>query len=323
MMQLIVHENGTFHQQIALDEISNHLARADNLLWLDITDPTDAEALLLREEFGFHPLAVEDALTSHQRPKVEIYDDHYFLVFYAAHYHPETPDIHINLQALHLFIGSNYLISVHQGPFHHVGDTLARWRSPKSVLTNHLGSLLHALLDAVVDDYFPLMDAVGDRIEDLEDAIFTHFDENAIQAIFALKKDLLMMRRVIAPSRDILNVLLRRELPIFQANDIAYLQDVYDHTVRVTDSIDTYRDLLSNALDSYLSVQSNKLNQIVKVLTITSIMLMTNALVAGIYGMNFQFMPELSWPFGYPFALGLMATLSTGLALLFRRLHWW
>jgi magnesium transporter len=132
----------------------------------------------------------------------------------------------------------------------------------------------------------------------------------------------LHLRRVVAPERDVLNRLLRRELPVFKPEDLAYLQDVYDHIVRVTDSVDTYRDLLSSALDSYLSVQSNNLNQIVKVLTIASIILMSNALVSGIYGMNFQFMPELGWRFGYPFALGLMVIISTVLILYFRRRKW-
>jgi len=133
---------------------------------------------------------------------------------------------------------------------------------------------------------------------------------------------LLHLRRVVAPERDVLNRLLRRELPVFKPEDTVYLQDVYDHIVRVTDSIDTYRDLLSSALDSYLSVQSNNLNQIVKVLTIASIILMSNALVSGIYGMNFRFMPELEWKLGYPFALGLMVIISTALILYFRRRKW-
>jgi magnesium transporter len=126
----------------------------------------------------------------------------------------------------------------------------------------------------------------------------------------------------VAPERDVLNVLIRREVPIFERNTILYLQDVYDHIVRITDSIDTYRDLLSSALDAFLSVQSNRLNQIVKVLTIASIVLMSDALIAGIYGMNFEFMPELHSPYGYPFALGLMLVIGLGLVMFFRWRKW-
>ncbi len=127
---------------------------------------------------------------------------------------------------------------------------------------------------------------------------------------------------MVAPERDVLNVLIRREVPVFERNTILYLQDVYDHIVRITDSIDTYRDLLSSALDAFLSVQSNRLNQIVKILTIASIVLMSDALVAGIYGMNFDYIPELHWVFGYPWALGLMVVISAGLMLFFRRRKW-
>jgi len=127
---------------------------------------------------------------------------------------------------------------------------------------------------------------------------------------------------VVAPERDVLNHLLRRELPVFTTEDVAYLQDVYDHLVRVTDSVDTYRDLLSNALDSFLSVQSNRLNEVVKVLTIASIVLMSSSLIAGIYGMNFAHMPEIRWPLGYPWALGLMVAVSGSLILFFRWRKW-
>ena len=199
---------------------------------------------------------------------------------------------------------------------------MARWKAPDSPLGHEVSALVHALLDALVDSYFPLMDQVADRVEDLEDTIFIQYDESAIQTIFGLKKDLLSLRRVIAPERDVLNVLLRRQLPIFHPEDIAYLQDVYDHIVRVTDSVDTYRDLLSSALDSYLSLQSNNLNQVMKLLTMASIVLMTDALIAGIYGMNFRYMPELGWRLGYGWALLLMALATIGVTLYFRRRKW-
>jgi magnesium transporter len=320
MHTLLVCQNGTFRTDLRPSAISDVLANPDNIVWLDIRDPTEQDIALLRHGFGFHPLAVEDAIRAHERPKVDAYGSYYFIVFYATCYNTKTDQI--ELQALHLFISANYLITVHQGEIRQLDETRARWQTPDSPLSHKVGALVHALLDAVVDDYFPLVDRVADRIEDLGDTLFTHFNEGAIQTIFGLKRDLLRLRRVVAPERDVLNLLLRRELPVFQYEDMAYLQDVYDHIVRVTDSIDTYRDLLSSALDSYLSLQSNKLNQIVKVLTIASIILMSNALIAGIYGMNFQFMPELRWTFGYPFTLGLMVVISATLILYFRHRRW-
>lgn len=401
MRSLIISRNGRFHNGLSAEAIEAALANRHNIIWLDVEDPSDEDVAFLREQFGFHPLAIEDAIRAHERPKVDAYgvpgdfdgdgqvdlleepisssaeatvtgaplawdtgetptvaetgpdpdwpsaqelpeasvwlpldpipaaaggdDDliergYYFVVFYTATYNSQED--HIEPRPVSLFIGANYLVTVHTGAERHIADTLARWRAPKSPLGHRIGTLVHALLDAMVDDYFPLMDQVADRVEELEDTIFTHFDESSIETIFRLKKDLLAMRRVVAPERDVLNVLLRRQLPIFSSEDVAYLQDVYDHIVRVTDNIDTYRDLLSSALDSYLSLQGNRLNQIMKVLTIGSIILMADALVTGFYGQNFHFFPDLGFRIGSFWSLILMAVITLGLVIYFRRKRW-
>ncbi len=273
MRTLTVCRDRTFSSDIAPEDISDVLESGENVVWLDIEAPNEQDIHLLREEFGFHPLAVEDATRTHERPKVDAYqhavlrhplapDDeqiaqpanneqpgrqaYYFIVFYEAEFDPQHG--HVTAEAINMFVGPNYLVTVHQGPTHTVQATLARWKAPDSPLGSSVGALVHSFLDAIVDDYFPLMDHVADRVEELEDTIFERFNEAAIQSIFGLKKDLLSMRRIVAPERDVLNVLLRRELPIFTPEDVAYMQDVYDHIVRVTDNIDTYRDLLSSAL---------------------------------------------------------------------------
>lgn len=351
MRTLTVCRDRAFTSEIAPREISDVLQSPENVVWLDIEDPTEEDVQLLRDEFGFHPLAIEDATRAHERPKVDAYQHtilqhplapedeeegfavlpdndsqpgrqaYYFVVFYEAEF--DAAEDHVKVEAINMFVGANYLVTVHKGPTHNVRSTLVRWKAPDSPLGNTVGALVHAFLDAIVDDYFPLMDHVADRVEDLEDTIFERFTQQAIQGIFALKKDLLAMRRILAPERDVLNVLLRRELPIFQAADVAYLQDVYDHIVRVTDNIDIYRDLLSSALDSYLSIQSNNLNQVVKVLTIASIILMAASLVTGFYGMNFVNMPELRWGIGSLWALFLIIVITASLVIYFKRKEWW
>jgi magnesium transporter len=373
MHSLIVSQDGAFRTDLDSSALDAALAVPANVIWLDIQDPTEEDTALLRDAFGFHPLAIEDAIRSHERPKVDAYTastgrrmenrvqtllhemealqegvhtgelvepeekaaprsqsgegelsahgSYYFVVFYTASYDPQSD--HIDTQAINLFIGANYLVTVHSGSMRHVSETLALWQAPNSPLGLRVGALVWALLDSIVDDYFPLTDQLADRIEQLEDTIFVHFDQKAVEAIFGLKRDLLSLRRAIAPERDVLNVLLRRELPIFKGKDMAYFQDIYDHIVRVTDNIDTYRDLLSSALDSFLSIQSNNLNQIMKLLTMGSILLMSGALVAGIYGMNFKYMPELNKPWGYPFALGLIAVIDVILIFFFRSRKWW
>ncbi len=319
--QLVVcKSNGQFHTHINPDEIDQLINQPDTFLWLDLQNPQGQSIELLRQEFKFHALAIEDATRHHERPKLEAFDSYYFMVFYALSYNDTQR--RLAGQSIGLFIGSNYIVSVHQDEISAIDDTIKRWQANAADFGQDAGALLYSLLDAIVDDYFPVIDRLADRVEDIEEQIFERFSENALQEVFGLKRDLLQVRRIVAPERDVLNVLIRREVPIFERNSILYLQDVYDHIVRITDSIDTYRDLLSSALDAFLSVQSNRLNQVVKVLTITSIVLMTDALIAGVFGMNFDFMPELRWQYGYRFALGLMLVIDVALVLFFRWRKW-
>jgi len=304
-----------------LDQISELLMQPRTLIWLDLEQPTAEDISLLREEFGFHPLAIEDALQTHERPKIETYPGYYLIIFYSVEY--DTDRQALNFLPITLFVGANYLVSIRAEPVRHVQQTLARWQTNGHVQGYHVSSILYTLIDAIVDDYFVVLDMLGEKIDEVEDAIFQRGRQEVASEIFTLKKDLLLLRRIVAPERDILNVLLRQEVRIFQPRELAYVRDVYDHLVRITESVDLYRDLLSSALDSYLSLQGNQLNQLVKVLTLWSIILMACSLVAGIYGMNFVLMPELEQPWGYPFALSLMATIAVSLAIYFKRRRWW
>jgi magnesium transporter len=317
---VVCRADGHFAKHVNPEDISEIIKQKDQFVWLDLQDPQEHDIGLLRDEFRFHPLAIEDATRHHERPKLEAFEGYYFLVFYCVGY-DEAQEC-LTTQAMGLFVGANYLVSVHQGKITAIDETIRRWQANVAEFGQDAGALLYALLDTIVDDYFPVIDQLAERVELIEEQIFERFREEALEEVFALKRDLLHVRRVVAPERDVLNVLIRREVPIFERNTILYLQDVYDHIVRITDSIDTYRDLLSSALDAFLSVQSNRLNQVVKVLTITSIILMSDALIAGIYGMNFEFMPELHWPYGYPLALSMMALVSVGLFLFFRWRKW-
>jgi magnesium transporter len=274
-----------------LDQISELLMQPRTLIWLDLEQPTATEVALLHNEFGFHPLAIEDAIQTHERPKIETYPGYYLIIFYSIEYDADKRALHF--LPITLFVGANYLVSIRTGPVRHVQQTLARWQGNGYVPGYQISSILYALIDGIVDDYFVVLDMIGEQIDDVEDAIFQRGRQEIAGEIFTLKKDLLLLRRIVAPERDILNVLLRQEVRIFQPRELTYVRDVYDHLVRITESIDLYRDLLSSALDSYLSLQGNQLNQLVKVLTLWSIILMACSLVAGIYGMNFVLMPEL------------------------------
>ena len=300
-----------------ISEVLQHGRRS--LLWVDVASPTPEDLRLIGEEFAFHPLALEDATKRHQRPKLDTYDGFLFLVFYGLQTHDGRPEA----VELDLFIGPNYLVTVHTGDCPAIPATAARWRQNAAHAGRRgIGLLVYALLDAIVDDYFPVIDDLAERIEEVEASVFDQGGAGAQRELFALKKDLLTVRRVIGPERDVLNLLVRRDSPVFGGETVVYFQDVYDHILRVTDAVDTYRDLLSSALDAQLSVTSNRLNQVMKTLTASSIILMSTTLVASVYGMNFDHMPELHWDLGYPWALGLMVSIALAVFTVFRRMDW-
>jgi len=320
MIRVNVHtEAGGLRNDLPLTAISDALASVDDLLWIDVVEPSAEDILLLKEEFHFHPLALEDVTRGHHRPKLDQYDGYIFMVFYGLDSEEGRPC----LRELYLFAGKNYLVTIHDGKMPEISQTADRWCRNIATLGNRgVGLLVYSLLDAIVDGYFPVIDEFGERVEALEESIFAQASSKAQSEIFAMKKDLMTIRRVLGPQRDVMNLLVRHDTPLFGAEQIIYFQDVYDHTLRVTDAVDSYRDLLSSALDVNLSMISFHLNEVVKRLTGSSIILMSVTLIAGIYGMNFDRMPELGWVYGYPAALALMVVVASSLFILFRRIDW-
>ena len=227
---------------------------------------------------------------------MEEFQGYYFIVLYEAEL---IMGRHLELRELNIFLGKNYLVTVHSQPIRAIETAERLWREWKDLAERGTGLLAYLMIDVIVDDYMPLLDALSDRMDDLEDQIFVDFQPTAIEEIFRIKKELLFLRRSVTPLRDVFNTLLRREQPIFSRETHVYFQDVFDHLIRVADTIDTLRDMLSSTMDAYLSISGNRMNTIMKRLTSISTILMSVTLVAGIYGMNFDFMPELKWRYGY------------------------
>ncbi|MBC8163016.1 MAG: magnesium transporter CorA family protein, partial [Roseiflexaceae bacterium] len=243
---LICAANGSYRVDIPIEQIPELHTQAESVFWLDISDPNDQDYARLSEWFQVHPLAIEDIRHGTGRAKIEVYEGHYFILFYAVK--KDVGARSFATQPVFIFAGEKYFVTVHQGTLVQIEETMHRWRDPNVPPADRVGALLYALLDTIVDDYFPLLDDVADEAEHIEDQVFERFERSSSQNIFALKRELLALRRVIAPGRDVLNVLMRRELPLFRSKDMAYLQDIYDHILRINDSIDNYRDLLSSAL---------------------------------------------------------------------------
>jgi magnesium transporter len=306
-------------QPVDLGTVGDVCHQPGTLVWLDVASPTNEDIEVLRAQFGFHELALEDSVNPHQRPKIEQYDDYFFCVAYGVSVANERLVKH----EVAMFISGQYLVTVRKDPALDLQPVLVRWDTHPQTLREGAGALLYMLLDEIVDDYFKAVDALEERSEDVEESVLADSADSDIQSrIFLLKKDLIGLRRIVTPLRDVLDVLQRQIVPVVTMPLEPYYRDVYDHVLRVTDLIETLRDTLSNALDAHLSAVSNRLNEVMKTLTSWAAIILVPTFVAGVYGMNFDHMPELHWRYGYLGAVGVMALSAVLLYRMFKRRRW-
>jgi len=315
-------QDHVFRHLTSLEQARDVKNLPNALLWLDLQNPSEQELVKLGQEFALHPLAIEDASREHQRPKVEEYEHFYFVVFYSVSLNANAAGL--DICELDMFLGKNYLITVHTGHILELDEVEQRWTRNVNQLEWGVGVLLYTLLDTIVDRYFPVVDDMVNQAEELEDQLFTGaLRQGAFtQQLLELRKRFLALRRIASPERDVLNTLTNRDNPIFDEHVQVYFRDIYDHITRLADTIDLYRDQLSTIMDANLSIVSNDLNKVMRTLTSTSIILMADSLLAGIWGMNFVNIPELRLPYGYYAALLCMVVVSILLLFVFRRLRW-
>ena len=297
---------------------------ASNLwtVWADMTGPAEEDVQVMREIFHFHPLAIEDTRNQRQRPKVEEYGDYLFAILNPISSDSERQ---ASFRELDVFVGKNYVVTVHRGSESVIDEVRKRVGNPIEVTNVSAGYLLYVLVDIVVNSYFPILDGVGENIDELESVILAKPSRQALNNLFQLRKTLLELRRVVGPQRDMFNILTRRDLPFVDQRLLQYyLRDVYDHLLRITDMVDTYRDALTSTVDLYMSAVSNRLNQIVNRLTVITITIGMLGAVGGFYGMNFEHTwPPFSEPWSVLFALGLMAFMTGLLLVVFRKAGWY
>jgi magnesium transporter len=296
------------------------IARRPRLIWIDVQRSERAAIHSLQQLLDLHELSVEDAIKGNQRPKIDTYEnDTFFFTFYVINGLNGSSD----LQELSLFVGDGFIVTVHDGDMPILTTIANRWNSvSKMTVKKSKGMLLYAIIDAIVDGYFPVLDALSEKLEDLEERAFDMHDQDARANVFSLRRDISKLRRIVSSERDVVNTLLRHDLPIFSHEVSVYLADVYDHLLRALDWLDASREELASLLDLQSTIVANRLNQIMKTLTASSIVLMSASLVAGIYGMNFTHMPELGWKYGYPYALLVMVLIMGIVLVFFRRRNW-
>jgi magnesium transporter len=307
--------------EVAIADISEVLKLSDRFVWIGLHEPDVALLAAVQGEFGLHDLAIEDAARAHQRPKLERYGESLFVVLRTAHLDRESGGV--DFGETHLFVGPAYVVSVRHGPSLPYVEVRSRCEASPSLLARGPGFVLYSLMDFVVDQYFPVLDAFEDKLEALEDEIFgKSFDRDTTERIYQLKRDLLEVKRAIAPLVDMCNRLVRTDMTLIPEDMRPYFRDVYDHVIRINEMIDTLRELLTTALEANLSLISVSQNDAMKRLAGWAAIFAVPTMIAGVYGMNFKFMPELEWQLGYPLVMGFMLGACGFLYYKFKRSGW-
>jgi magnesium transporter len=293
-----------------------------SVTWINVCGISQVANLeKLGECFNLHPLVLEDILNIDQRPKIEDYEDYLYIVLKTIQYGEQTDDIMVN--QISIILGRNYVISFQEGDgnlFAPIRERLAaaKGRSRKA----GADYLAYSLIDLVVDHYFVVLETFAENIELLEDAVVSRPTPTTLQDVHRFKNDMIILRKSLWPLREVIARLERRESPLIEDATTVYFKDVYDHTIIAIDTVETYRDILSGMLDIYLSSVSNRLNQVMKVLTIIATIFMPLTFIVGLYGMNFKYMPELEWRLGYFSVLGFMALVAITMLVIFRKKRW-
>jgi magnesium transporter len=302
-------------------QISDYLQQPDTVVWLDLCEPDQQDLEVVSEEFGLHPLAVEDALQQHERPKLDRYQDHAFLTAYAVDLEPGSG--RLKSSELAAFITPRALITVRKDPAFDIQGVVERWDSSADLAGHGVGFLLWGLLDVVVDGHFATVQRLDEALEGLEDLLFDDRPHSAEvqRRSFELRKSLVVLRRLVLPMREVVNTLLRRDLGLVDAAMGPYFQDVYDHVLRATEWTESLRDLVSTILETNLTIQGNRQNTIMKKVTSWAAIIAVPTAVTGFYGMNVPY-PGFAQHSGFVISVVLLVALSGSLYLLFKRLDW-
>ena len=288
--------------------------------WIGLLRPSETEVQAVAEEFDLHPLAVEDAIHAHERPKLEVYGDMVFIVLKTARY--VDPEEVIQLGEILIFLGHDYIITVRHGEASELAGVRQALEHAPDQLKHGPGAVLHAIVDRVVDDYAPAIAGLGEDIDQVENQVFSDLRTNAAERIYKLKREVLQFGHAVGPLVDPVDRLARGKYGVIHPEVRTYFRDVNDHLLRAHDQLEGFRDLLTSVLQANLTQVGVRQNEDMRKISAYVAMAVVPTLIAGIYGMNFDHMPELGWGFGYPLALGLMAAICSILFWRFKRAGW-
>jgi magnesium transporter len=315
--------DGVLEQELSPARIREIVEQGEGELWVDIDSSDVHQHALLEKVFGFHPLAIEDTLSPGSRVKLEEYDRYLFVVVSGIRFDRATTDpFDLETFNLYFFLGKNFLVTAHAIESPSCDSTHDRLMRNPDLLGRGAEMTMHSIIDQAVDAYFPIVESLNDLVDHLEEKLFESFDEKLIHEIFKAKRSAFAFRRHIGPLREVLNVLTNRPSVYIRAETQLYYRDVYDHTIRIMESVDTTRDLLAGVLETYLSQTSNRMNKVMKQLSIVATIALPLIVVGGIYGMNFSQMPLTHHPLGFYWALGSMVAISTVMLWWLRKNRW-
>ena len=308
-------------QGFPVDRISDHLIEDDTTVWLDLRDPDHEDLLVLQQEFGLHPVAIEDATVDRERPKIDRYDTHLFMTAYGARLDTTTGELATS--EISAFILPRALITIRKDDGLDIGKVVERWDSTPDLAKYGVGFLLHGLLDFIVDGHFEAVQSLDDAVEELEDNLFDDKPQNVSvsRRSFELRKSLVVLRRVVLPMRELVNTLMRRDLRHVSDDLMPYYQDVYDHVLRATEWTESLRDLVTTILETNLTIQGNRMNVITKKVTSWAAIIAVPTFITGFYGMNVPY-PGFSDRTGFITAIVLMLGVGGLLYWVFRRNDW-
>lgn len=317
--------NAQTHEVTELTTLSDCATLQPSALntWVNVDGINNTEVIsALGQAFNLHPLLLEDVLNTEQKPKIESYDQTLFVVMKMLYFNARS--LEIETEHISLILGPNYVISFQEERDGDVFDPikLRLTQSVGRVRRNGADYLLYALMDTIVDNYFVVLESLGEKIEALEEEIIHQPSNRSLKKLYAHKRGLIFMRKAIWPVREIVSNMLRGESELIRKGTHVYLRDVYDHTIQVIDTVESYRDLMASLLDIYLSSLSHRMNNVMKVLTIVSTIFMPLSFIVGVYGMNFDHMPELHWKYGYFGVWGLIVAISVSMLFYFRWKRW-
>ncbi len=323
LVNCVVYQNGRKLADIPIADISEYVRRPDCFVWVAVAEPAPAELDVLAAEFALHPLAVEDAHKGHQRPKIEEYDDSLFAVLQTLEATPAGADTELQVGEVAIFVGSNYVLSVRHRTQKGFADVRARSEREPELLRHGSGFVFYALMDAIVDRYFPILDALETELETIEEQIFVRNTARSnIEALYALKRRLMVLKHAVDPLMDAIGKLYGGRVPQVCAGMQEYFRDVYDHLHRINASIEGIRDMLATAIQVNLGMINLNETEVTKKLAAWAAIIAVPTMVAGIYGMNFEQMPELKWLYGYPFAIAIMVVVDIWLYSRFKKARW-